>query len=230
MTTPLLSGVSTWPRHELVRIAPEAWASAVASVIDPPSLLLRWASAEWPAIVRRPSPGERSGMVPIGVPLPPQNGKRRFALTLPERAILTRSSPPSLNAVAGAAHVGWEPTISALLALGETHGVEPSAFGSLLWQYLTGLPYLSPNSDIDTLWSVGVGVDIYALLGSIAAVAQTAPMRIDGEVLFRDGSAVNWRELHDALCRNAAADLLVKSMDGVRLLSVSQLLASHEAT
>jgi phosphoribosyl-dephospho-CoA transferase len=146
----------------------------------------------------------------------------RIALTVPEQAVLQRSPLPSLPAVFLAADPGWGPTIHALVALGARHGVSPAAFGSLLWQYLTGLPYLSPRSDLDVLWPVQADCEIGALAAGIAAAELGAPMRIDGEVVFPDGEAVNWRELHSALNQDGPTEVLAKSTGGVRLLDVSR--------
>jgi len=54
-------------------------------------------------------------------------------------------------------------------------------------------------------------------------------MRIDGEVVFPDGDAINWRELHNALDQASSAEVLVKSIGGARLLDVSQFLSSRQA-
>jgi phosphoribosyl-dephospho-CoA transferase len=101
--------------------------------------------------------------------------------------------------------------------------VEPSAFGSLLWQHQTGLTYLSPHSDLDVLWAVPAGFDIYSLVFGIAEVQRDAPLRIDGEVVFSDGSAVNWRELWMAQRAAERASVLAKTMEGVRLLDFASL-------
>ena len=161
--------------------------------------------------------------MPVGLPLPPAAGKRRIALLLPPDAVLQRSSPPLLREAAKVSDPSWRSTIASLLALGARIGVEPSAFGSLLWQHQTGLTYLSPHSDLDVLWPVPPGFDVLSLVFSIAEVQHDAPLRIDGEVVFPDGSAVNWREL---LVAHRAADramVLAKSMEGVRLLDIASL-------
>jgi phosphoribosyl-dephospho-CoA transferase len=141
------------------------------------------------------------------------------------------------------ADAGWQATIAALLVLGTRTGVEPSAFGSLLWEHLTGLAYLSPQSDLDVLWQVPADFDVLALVFGIAQVQRDAPIRIDGEVIFPDGSAVNWRELWNAYrAANRAANraayraanrsghwaedratVLAKTMEGVRLLDIASL-------
>jgi phosphoribosyl-dephospho-CoA transferase len=162
-------------------------------------------------------------LVPVGVPLPPAAGKRRVALLLPPEGVLQRSSAPLLRAAARVADPGWRSTIVSLLALGARTDVEPSVFGSLLWQHLTGLPYLSPHSDLDVLWPVPAGFDVLSLVFSIAEIQRDAPLRIDGEVIFPDGTAVNWRELWNALRAADLTTVLAKSIEGVRLLDIASL-------
>jgi phosphoribosyl-dephospho-CoA transferase len=155
--------------------------------------------------------------------LPPAAGKRRIALLLPPDGVLQRSSPPLLRAAASVADPGWRPTIASLLALGARIGVEPSAFGSLLWQHQTDLTYLSPHSDLDVLWPVPPGFDVLSLVFGIAEAQREAPLRIDGEVVFPDGSAVNWRELWMAHRAADRPSVLAKTMEGVRLLAIASL-------
>ena len=212
-------------RHDLLRVAPDAWASALAhcpSVADLP-LVGSWADRGWPVIVRRRAEAEDPGLVPVGLPLPPAAGKRRIALLLPPDGVLQRSSPLLLRTAARVADPGWRSTIASLLALGASIGVEPSAFGSLLWQYQTGLTYLSPHSDLDVLWPVPPSFDVLSLVFGIAEIQRDAPLRIDGEVVFTDGSAVNWRELWMADRAADRASVLVKTTEGVRLLDIASL-------
>jgi phosphoribosyl-dephospho-CoA transferase len=219
-----------WRRHDLLHVAPGAWASAVAnypSLVDLP-LVESWADRGWPVIVRRPAEAEDPDLVPVGVPLPPADGKRRVALLLPPGGVLQRSFPPLLRAAARVADPRWRSTIVSLLALGARTGVEPAAFGSLLWQHLTGRAYLSLHSDLDVLWSVPTGFDVLSLVFSIAEVARAAPLRIDGEVIFPDGSAVNWCELWNAHRTADRATVLAKSMEGVRLVEIASLTGRVE--
>jgi phosphoribosyl-dephospho-CoA transferase len=212
-----------WRRHDLLRVAPGAWASALAnypSLVDLP-LVEAWADRGWPVIVRRRGEAEDPDLAPVGVPLSPAHGKRRVALLLPRADVLQRSSPPLLRAAARVADPGWRSTIVSLLALGARIGVEPAAFGGLLWQHLTGLAYLSPHSDLDLLWPVPAAFDVLSLVFSIAEVQRDAPLRIDGEVIFPDGSAVNWRELWNAHRTADRATVLAKSMEGVRLVEIA---------
>jgi phosphoribosyl-dephospho-CoA transferase len=220
-----------WRRHDLLHVAPDVWAAALAS--RPPfadlPLLAEWADRGWPVIVRRRGETDDRHLVPVGVPLPPAAGKRRVALLIPPDGILQRSLPPSLHATAKVADPGWRSTIDALVAVGARSGVEPASYGSLLWQHLTGLAYLSPHSDLDVIWPIPTNFDVNSLVRSIAEIQHDAPLRIDGEIIFPDGSAVNWRELWNAHQAPDRATVLAKTMEGVRLLDVASLacVAAH---
>jgi phosphoribosyl-dephospho-CoA transferase len=113
-----------------------------------------------------------------------------------------------------------------LIGLGAEHGVEPAAFGSLMWQHQTGLRYLSLRSDLDVLWPVSANSEIRSLLLGIAKIERASPVSIDGEIVFPDGRGVNWRELYHALREAAPAEVLVKSMDGVALVGIDRLISS----
>src|SRR5271170_5221719 len=159
------SAINPWRRHELLTVAPSLWRSELASrpADAAAPFLAAWADNGWPVIVRRRLAGDHPDGVPVGVPLPPAAGKMRIALTVPEQAVLARSSPPSLLEVGHAADPAWRPIIQALVVLGARYAVSPAAFGSLLWQHRTGLPYLSAQSDLDVLWPISADCEIGAL-------------------------------------------------------------------
>ncbi|MBE7249070.1 MAG: malonate decarboxylase holo-[acyl-carrier-protein] synthase [Actinomycetospora chiangmaiensis] len=207
-------------RHDLVRADRAAWAAwldARPDLVGVPHLR-GWVEAGRPFVVRRRVPGEDAGAVPLGLPLPPADGKRRIGLALPEKA-LTTLSPMSLSDVAGDAPAAWRPAIQDLVAIGAAHGITPRPFGSLLWQAVTGLTYLTATSDLDLLWPCRVPVPA-GLLPQIRAVADAAPMRIDGEILIPDGFGLHWRELLEA---PAGGSVLAKSLDVLALRPVDPL-------
>lgn len=220
-----------WSRHELLRIAPPLWRRALASrpELAAKPLVTSWADRGWPVIVRRRMVDERQDAVPVGVPLPQAAGKLRIALTVPDAAVLERSAPPPLSMVKRAADRTWWNAIDALVALGARLAVTPASFGSLLWEYRTGLSYLSDQSDLDVLWYAHRRCDLDSLLAGIAGIERTAPMRIDGEIVFADGDAVNWRELRAALDGETSGAVLVKSIDSVRLANVAQIASLRRA-
>ena len=174
-------------------------------------------------ILRRRNPGEPQDRVPVGLPLPPGDGKRRIGLMLPPGSVRPRS-PVTLLQALDAAPPAWCPTLQALDGIGRCHGLVVRVFGSLLWQHLTGLSYLSDTSDLDLLWPTTSPIH-RSLLNTIAALDADAPMRIDGEILLPDGRGVNWRELHQATPDDT---VLAKHRDGLSLCEARTLFAKDD--
>jgi phosphoribosyl-dephospho-CoA transferase len=98
-------------------------------------------------------------------------------------------------------------------------------FGSLAWQSLTGLDYMTASSDLDVLLEFRRETDLDRLAADVAAIEACAPMRIDGELMDADGTAVNWRELH-----GGANELLAKSIERVVLLDRHQFMSGAMAS
>lgn len=183
-------------RHQLVQILPAAWSALWASRPDlgQEPLLRTWARRGWPLIVRRPMPGDGNG-IPLGLPLPPSAGKRRIAVEAKPRDIRSVMSLPSLAEAIEVAPIAWRSTLWELAALAERYGVRGFVFGSLAWQWITGLDYVHAESDVDIAWSLPVYRRIAPFLRDLADIELAAPMRLDGELVRADGSAVNWREV-----------------------------------
>ncbi|KQQ25376.1 phosphoribosyl-dephospho-CoA transferase [Methylobacterium sp. Leaf123] len=209
-------------RHDLLDVEPAAWAAAVAGRADLAGVphVAGWVDDGRPVILRRSYPGEEAGLVPVGLPLPPRDGKRRIGLMLSPDAVRPRA-PVLLSEALAVCPPSWQATLDALIALGERHGLAPRPFGSLLWQSLTGLPYLSERSDLDLLWPVP-GAIPPRLMEEIAAIEARAPMRLDGEIVLPDGGGVNWRELHRA---GLGETVLVKHRDRLALREAAALFA-----
>ncbi len=157
--------------------------------------------------------------MPIGVPLPPLAGKQRVSLLIPPEGILQSSLPPSLHAMTEVADLRL--AIHDRCACCHRRTERCRARG--LWQHLTGLAYLTPHSDLDVLWPIPPGLAVRSLVCSIAAVQREAPVRIDGEIIFPNGSAVNWRELWNAHQAADQATVLAKTIEGVEILDLATL-------
>ena len=110
----------------------------------------------------------------------------------------------------------WQPIIGALLDVGDAVEIAPRVFGALLWQYTTGLPYLSARSDLDLLWSISDERTALSLVEKLLHLDAESPVRLDGELELPDGAGVNWRELAQSFA-GPGDDLLVKTMDGVEV-------------
>ncbi len=90
----------------------------------------------------------------------------------------------------------WRATLTAVEGAAARLGLRTRVFGSLMWQYLSGLPYVGPASDIDLLWSLPPdhAGRCDALLQALLRIQARGGPRIDGEILA-NGGAVQWREL-----------------------------------
>ena len=211
-------------RHDLLLPAPASWEAMLRGrpgLAEVP-LLADWARLGRPVIVRRRSPGEAPADVPAAVPLPPSHGKQRIAVSFPPGAALTAMPPVLLRDAASAAPVAWQRIIAALIGIGESAGVAPWVFGALLWQHVTGLPYLTAGSDLDLLWRVSDQAIAEALIQTLTRLDSVGPVRLDGELVLPDGAGVNWREFAQA--DGVAAAVLAKTMDGVEARPRAALL------
>lgn len=195
-------------RHTIVKASTAGWAAVMSRhpELAGEPIIDDWARAGRPLIVRRPACSDAAGMIPLGLPLPPSHGKRRIAFALAPSDIIASAPPPSLADTAAAAPERWQETIGLLLQLLP----ETRTFGSLAWQHLTGLPYLSDSSDLDLLWPLSSARHADTLPSDIGRIAKQAPMRLDGEIVDRAGG-VQWRELIGA----DDDDVLVKGPAGV---------------
>lgn len=157
-------------------------------------------------------------MIPLAFPLPPACGKLRVPIQFTPADIAGRMSPQTLRALRGEIPAAWQPTVDALLAVADQTRVEPRVFGSLLWQRVTGLPYLSATSDLDLLWPVADLDCATRLVRRLAAIETDNPVRFDGEIISPDGRGVQWREL-----QRGPAEVLVKTSTGVQICPAHDL-------
>ena len=213
-------------RHDLLRPGRIAWDALLRRRPDLKGLpgVAEWAELGRSVIVRRRLPGDGAHDVTAALPLPPSCGTRRIAICFPPGAELSALPPVLLRDVAAAAPDAWQQVIATLVAAGESIGVAPCVFGSLLWQHATGLPYLTPQSDLDLLWPVADEAAAEALAQTLIRLDGSAPIRLDGELVLPDGAGVNWRELAEADVPEAT--VLVKTMNGVGLRPKTALFRS----
>ncbi|HEX7816451.1 malonate decarboxylase holo-[acyl-carrier-protein] synthase [Dyella sp.] len=199
-------------RHQLVRLTPRCWDAWLGAqpVHEGTPLLREWGRRRWPLVVRRPIVGEAG--IPLGIPLPPSTGKQRIALAVSLADIEAVSALPRLGQAIIAAPEAWEHSLLQLLALAARYGVRQHVFGSLAWQWMTGLPYLSPQSDLDMTWTLPARPRLHHFLDELASVDAHAPMRIDGELLRADGAGVNWRE-----ARACTDEVAIKTSHGLQM-------------
>jgi phosphoribosyl-dephospho-CoA transferase len=208
-------------RHDLVRVDRRAWERVMRArpELAAEPLVRDWVSREWPLVVRRRHEHEASlgsESVPLGLPLPPGAGKRRLSFVFAREAVIAISPPVTIASAMGVAPAHWRNTLARLQEICPDLRV----FGSLGWMTLTGLSYLTPVSDLDLLVPLIEATDTAELLAGLRALDIEAPMRLDGEIVRRDGAAVNWRELD-----RGPGKILVKSLNGVVLAERDVFLA-----
>jgi phosphoribosyl-dephospho-CoA transferase len=221
MTSPCKHGERPPGRHDLVFVSPEGWRAMLDARNDlaADSLLARWPKMRWPTIRRRALSCEATGLA-LGLPLPPSAGKKRVSLVVDIDHVVSVARPPSLRQARAYAPRNWWPTLDRLDGLALRHSVDARVFGSLAWQSLTGLDYVTGRSDLDVLFEFRCETDIDRFVADVAAIETDAPMRLDGELMGADGAAVNWREFH-----GGASELLVKSIERVALLGRHQFIS-----
>jgi phosphoribosyl-dephospho-CoA transferase len=208
------------PRHATVTLLASGWDAVFER--DPAlagdMFVREWAAAGFPVIARRLLAGETGqDGVPVGLPTPPSAGKRRLAFIVPVGAVARVCAPVTLQAVltAGRFPPAWLSALTAIDNAATRLGLRTRVFGSVMWQYLTGLPYVGPSSDVDLLWDLpnDYAGDPDELLQALTRIEARGGPRIDGELLI-NGGAVQWRELAMAEPDDL---LLVKSPDAARL-------------
>ena len=184
-------------RHTLVWVRPESRASVAAQISDDGirSQVDTWLTADRPLVVaRRPCGEVFSITIPVGLALPPAQGKARIALDVAASDIARHALPLKLSDAIRCAPAEWQPALTELDDTAKDIGIGLRVFGSLAWQALSGLPYLTLRSDIDLLWQPQSRAQLQQGLALLARWERSSGIRADGEVLFGGGSAVSWRE------------------------------------
>jgi phosphoribosyl-dephospho-CoA transferase len=205
-------------RHQLAHLNAAGWRDALASDWDAEAraCLAHWASHGLPLVVTRQAVPRTAPDQPLtlGLATPACWGRRVLSLQVAPAAIAWFSEFPALTAALGVLPRRSRTALHRLQAGLLRHGVRAHAYGSTGWQCLTGLAYRHERSDLD-LW---LAVDSPAQADAVAQtlLACSSPVRLDGELVFADGSATAWREWaawRDGRC----AQLLVKHLHGVAL-------------
>lgn len=161
--------------------------------------------------------------IAVGLALPPAQGKRRIALSVASHDIVRYSAPLLLADALAHAPIEWQSALAELDAAAMGTGIELRVFGSLAWQALNGIQYVTPHSDIDLLWHARSLAQLQQGIELLANWELASSLRADGEVLFGGGSAVSWREWA-TLKPGDEQRVLVKRAFSAGLVKASELL------
>jgi len=161
--------------------------------------------------------------IAVGLALPPAQGKHRIALAVAARDIARYTPPLRLADAIAHAPAAWQPALAELDAAAIHIDLELRVFGSLAWQALSGLNYLTPQSDVDLLWHPLSNTQLQQGIALLARWEQSSGLRADGEVLFGGSSAVSWREW-STLESGDDQRVLVKRASSAELVDARELL------
>ncbi len=186
--------------HDLVRLTPQA---VVRIVRGAPDWVERSLDAAPWAVVRR---ARVPGAVAIGV-RGEQRGER-FAAELQIDEITCVVTPESLLERPAGRALDAFAALAEVAHAGREHGLLLGPAGSVGFELATGVPCVSPRSDLDVV--VRAHPSDPALRG-FAEALRHLPARIDVEVAFGEGCGV---ALDEAL---RAGPMLVKTPDGPRM-------------
>jgi len=204
-------------RHQLVRLNDAGWRALRERPWDDVgrACLAHWSAQRLPLVVTRQPSTPHGGELAVGLPAPWRWQRRRIALHTALADVLYFDDFPTADSIVGllapSKRRAWLELVGALVEL----GAAPRVYGSFGWQRLTGLHYLHASSDVD----LRLAVDDAAAADAVVALLQHAPIaapRLDGELVFPDGSAVAWREW--SRWRIGEVDrVLVKRLQGVAM-------------
>lgn len=183
-----------------------------------------WLAADRPLVVaRQPCGASMSDSISVGLALPPAQGKRRIALSVAVQDIVRYAPPLRLADALAHAPAAWQPSLAELDAAATHIDIELRVFGSLAWQSLSCLNYMTEKSDIDLLWHPLSHTQLQQGIALLGRWEKDHGLRADGEVLFGAGSAVSWREWA-TLKSGDDQRVLVKRASSAELVDARELL------
>ena len=201
-------------RHQIAWLSETGWHAVQRHDRDATArdCLAHWAARRLPLVVTRQDRPAGDDTVALGLPAPGRWARRRLAISVPRGDVLYFDEFPLadelLRVLPASARPAWRTLCAGLRAVNVTARV----YGSHGWQLLSGLDHVRAGSDID----VWLSVSDEAQADAAAACLQSAPdplPRLDGELMFDDGTAVAWREWL-AWRAGRVKSLLVKTLVG----------------
>jgi len=215
-----MAGASISPdtlrRHHLAWVDPSGWPQHLVEELPAPhsAIVQEWFEQRRPAVVCRQEPPTPAGAIRLGIPLSPNRGRSRIAVTIDSGAVLDIQPPPMLTRVTLDAPHAWQAPLRQLAAAATALQFSLRVYGSLLWQHLTGEAYVTDQSDVDLLFTARDDAQLQSVLALLLQWERESGLRADGELLLADGAGVAWREL-----LRADGLVLVKGIRAVQLLA-----------
>jgi phosphoribosyl-dephospho-CoA transferase len=209
--------MTTLRRHTLVRLsqAPETGNDTDRALGD------RWQAAGRPFVVSRRRAEQDA--VALGFCVAderyPELRPRRVAARTDPRHVMDVARPPRLDEIAccpaAQAHAA---SFSRLAGAAERAGLDIRVYGSWMWQVLTGERHVRETSDLDVVVDVADAGEADRAAAFLAQEEAGLAFKLDGELSFAGLGEVHWREY-----RQGKADVLLKSVDALRLMPRTEL-------
>jgi len=205
-------------RHQLAHLSAAGWSEVLSRRWDATAreCLHRWAQRRLPLVVTQQQPAMSDGdTVALGLPAPQAWERRRIALQVPRSTIAWLDEFPRATDALRLLPARARPPVRASLESVASLGVQARVYGSHGWQLISGERYLHADSDLDLWMTVEDPLQADAVAHRLQSMSLARP-RIDGELVFVDGTAVAWREW--ATWRaGRARGLLVKRLSGATI-------------
>jgi phosphoribosyl-dephospho-CoA transferase len=205
-------------RHQIAWLGEAGWRSVQARKWDPAArdCLAHWAARRLPLVVTRQADLGGDDSIALGLPAPARWGRRRLAISAPRSDVLYFDEFPPADRLLGLLPVPGRPAWRRLCAELRQASTHARVYGSYGWQLLSGLDHVREGSDIDLWTSVADLEQADAAAACLQSASGELP-RLDGELMFDDGSAVAWREWL-AWRAGRVKSLLVKTLAGSSLV------------
>lgn len=202
-------------RHDLVWLSAQGWEGMLQEASEHEALgcLKHWFDQRLPLVVGRQIPGGSD--LSLGLAAPVCWDKRKLPLHAPRDCVLYQDGFPKALDVRMLLPVRRRASWIALCDRLAGLSANPRVHGSYGWQRITRLEYVTRQSDIDLHLSVAGAAVADRVARCLDEFRWDGP-RIDGELLFPNGSAVAWREWL-RWRRGETREVLVKSLYGVAL-------------
>lgn len=205
-------------RHDLIYLndkAPFIITSLHGDKLTVDQHVVAWLEQRLPCIYAKQLPND--GMLHLGLPLFWANKRHRIGLSVAPSSVEKRQTLPQLVDMVGYFQSYYKLYDIQTMLVG-IEGLDIGVYGSFLFHYLSGIPCINEQSDVDLLITYqGETLAIFTEL--IDRLSQSLQRTIDGEVRFKNIGDVSIKELLDL----SANQLLCKNCTGIELISREEL-------
>jgi phosphoribosyl-dephospho-CoA transferase len=210
-------------RHRLAHLADETWAKILERDWDPAArdCLLHWRQHRLPLVITRQNPQDLlqgRPLVCLGISAPVNMQRQRIQVLVELDQILCFDEFPLLDEVVRSLPASLRPSLNVLAeSLSDIH-CRARAYGSHGWQRITGQQHVHGSSDLD-IWIDVRDAEHADAIGDLLSAVGDQTLRLDGELVFPDDTAVAWREWRRWRLGECTG-ILEKSLFGARLRGV----------